>query len=196
MGIGGPRTNITSVPALSLPVPIGPSSPPAPPPRAGADFKRRAPADLRNGPPLDSLVALRPHQPGARGGLTCGLPTAREPGDLAVRSVILGMIGAVLRMRPKSENQLLSVIYENILQCLLACFRQMLLVAQAACRRSGDCTRKSSGWAVDRPAPSIHAGQPLCTDVQIAKSGEPHRLPVTEDLIRSLCDRLDPPSRT
>jgi hypothetical protein len=132
------------------------------------------------------LVALRPHQPGARGGFTCGLPTAREPGDLAVRSVILGMIGAVLRMLPKSENQLFSAIYENILQCLLACFRQMLLVAQAACRRSGDCTRKSSGWAVDRPAPSIHAGRPLCTDVQIAKSGEPHRLPVTEDLIRSL----------
>jgi hypothetical protein len=99
------------------------------------------------------------------------------------------MIGAVLRMRPKSENQFFSVIYENILQYLLACFRHMLLVAQAACRRSGDCTRKSSGRAVDRPAPSIHARRPLCIDVQIAKSGEPHRFPVTEDLIKSLYDR-------
>lgn len=138
---------------------------PSPPrPELGPISSGAPRADLRNGA-LDSLVALRPHQPGARGGLTCGLPTAREPGDLAVRSVILGMIGAVLRMRPKSENKSFSVVYGDILQCLLACFRQMLLVAQAAWRRSGDCTRKSSGWAVDRPAPSIHAGRPLCTDV-------------------------------
>jgi hypothetical protein len=77
-------------------------------------------------------VALRPHQPGARGGLTSGLPTAREPGDLAVPSVILGMIGAVLRMRPKSENQFFFSDLREYLAVLAG-----LLSSYAACSASG-----------------------------------------------------------
>jgi hypothetical protein len=84
---------------------------PSPPPRTGADSKRARAA--------------------VTGGVTSGLPPAREPGDLAVSSVILGMIGAVLRMRPKSENQ--------CFQCFVGTLAVLagLLLSNAACGASG-----------------------------------------------------------